>query len=76
MSLALMSTQINTVVRTRYEVGNLPVMVGTTGTTDSSESTFAFFEQVVGYDLVSFFERNTAVMRSEVTVILEGLLSA
>lgn len=76
MSLALMSTQINSAVRTRYEAANIPVLTGTIGKASSSESTFSFFRDVVGYDLHQFFERNTVAMRSEVTLILEELLSA
>lgn len=74
--LTIMSTQINQTVRTRYKAGRWAVLAGTTGTEDPMTSTFAFFKDVVGYDLAAFFERNADELRNEVHVVLKHLLEA
>lgn len=75
-SLVIMSSQINQVVRDRYEIGNWAVLMGLTGLSDPQKSTYDFLHHVVGYDLVSFFERNTSTLRTEVETILRKLLEA
>lgn len=75
-TLVIMSTQINYVVKQRYELGNWAVLMGTTDVHDPLTSTFAFSKEVLGYDLVGFFERNTSRLRPEVEKILRTLLEA
>lgn len=75
-SLVIMSSQINQTVLSRYEVGNWAVLMGVLGLNNPLRSTFDFTEQVVGYDLVGFFERNSAALRQEVEGILTSLLEA
>lgn len=72
--LVVMSTQMNHVVYERYIVNNWAVLRGYSQDMDPLTSTFGFARDVVGYDLVGFFERNTTALREEVTTILEGLL--
>ena len=43
---------------------------------DPTVSTFAFFGQVIGYDLIAFFERNRERLKDEVTTIMAKLLTA
>lgn len=74
-ALAIMSTQINETVYERYMLNNWVVLTGTISP-NSAESTFAFIDEVLGYDLVSFFERNSTDIRSEVLGILDSLLKA
>lgn len=74
--LTIMSTQINQTVRTRYTTGRWAVLAGTTGTPDAMTSTFAFFKDVVGYDLAAFFERNADELRAGVHTTLHHLLEA
>ncbi|AGL14259.1 hypothetical protein [Actinoplanes sp. N902-109] len=74
--LAIMSTQINTVVRARYLTGNWSVLLGTVGADDPQHSTFDFLREVVGYDLAGFFQRNMAELRTGVEGILRQLLEA
>jgi hypothetical protein len=74
--LAIMSTQINTVVHARYLTGNWSVLRGTVGTDDPLHSTFDFLRRVVGYDIAGFFQRNTAELRVDVERILRRLLEA
>lgn len=74
--LAIMSTQINHAVRARYLTGNWSVLMGTVGANDPLGSTFDFLDQVVGYDFVGFFERNTQQLRTGMEAILVQLLEA
>ena len=74
--LAIMSTQINQVVRARYRTGNWSVLMGTVGHNNPLLSTFDFVRDVVGYDLAAFFERNSPSLRSQVELILAELLEA
>ncbi|WP_344250642.1 hypothetical protein [Isoptericola hypogeus] len=75
-TLVIMSTQINHVVRQRYELGNWAVLMGTADVDDAATSTFAFSKHVLGYDLAGYFTRNTRTLRAEVESILKALLEA
>ena len=70
----VISNQVSGVVVERYRHNKLLVLTGHRGD-DDTKSTFAFFENVVGYSLVGFFERNAPAIRREVGDILLGLLS-
>lgn len=72
--ILVISTQVSAVVIERYRQSKLLVLTGTLSD-DATRSTYAFFDQVVGYDLAAFFERNSVWLRAEVTAILERLLS-
>lgn len=72
--LTILSTQMNSTVRTRYITGRWAVLTGTSGTDDTMTSTFAFLRDVVGYDLAGFFERNADELRTAVNEILTQLL--
>lgn len=72
--ILVISTQVSSVVIGRYRQNKLLVLTGTLND-DDTKSTYAFFENVVGYSLTNFFERNAPKIREEVTKILEGLLS-
>lgn len=74
--LTIMSTQINHVVRARYLTGNWSVLMGTVRQNDPVRSTYDFLDQVVGYDLAAFFERNKTDLRAGVESILAALLEA
>nr|AEN71951.1 MluI [Micrococcus luteus] len=74
--LVIMSTQINEVVHARYTTGNWSVLMGTVGASDPVGSTYDFLDQVVGYDLAAFFERNKAALRAGTEGILTDLLEA
>lgn len=74
--LVLMSTQINKNVYDRYLLNNWAVLLGTTGGRNPIRSTFDFSQDVLGFDLAAFFQRNTDTLRSEVESILSSLLEA
>lgn len=79
-ALVLFSNQIDPALVRRYSVSGWGILRGVIapveGYDDSLVSTYAFMEQVVGYDLAAFFERNTAQIRGEVQGILDSLLEA
>lgn len=70
---AILSSQVSEPVIRRYRADGMLVLTGVT-TDDPLESTFAFFREVVGYDLAAFFKRNHKTIRSEVKAVLGGLL--
>lgn len=72
--LAVMSLQLDHVIRIRYEGAKIGVLAGNSSSQDPLVSTFAFCKHVVGYDLKNFFERNTVKLREEVIGILNALL--
>ena len=73
--LVVMSLQLDTDLRSRYEQGKWGVLSGSVNSDDPYYSTYAFCNQVIEYDLCEFFERNSKHLRQEVTQIIEGLLS-
>jgi hypothetical protein len=60
--ILVVSTQVSAVVIERYRQNKLLVLTGTISD-DATRSTYAFFEQVVGYSLKAFFERNAKQIR-------------
>lgn len=72
--LVVLSNQMNFAVQTRYRAGNWTVLMGQ-ATEDTSTSTYAFFRDIIGYNLTGFFERQTDYLRNEVGSILTGLLA-
>lgn len=72
--ILVISTQVSAVVVERYRQNKLLVLTGQTGE-DDTKSTYAFFDHVVGYSLMTFFERNSKAIQKEVGAILNGLLS-
>ena len=72
--LVVMSLQLDTDLRIRYEGAKWGVLSGSTDTDDPYTSTYAFCREVIGYDLAAFFERNSNVLRNEVEAIVYTLL--
>lgn len=70
----VVSNQASAVVIRRYRDARLLVLTGALGN-DPTRSSYAFLDQVVGYSLAGFFERNTSLLRAEVEDILQALLS-
>lgn len=71
---AIFSAQVSDPVLRRYRSDGMLVLTGTANG-DATESTFAFAQDVTGYDLRGFFERNSPVIRREIEEIVETLLS-
>jgi hypothetical protein len=72
--LVVMSSQIDDVLVTRYKASGWGLLRGFRNEQDSLVGTFAFFDEVLGYDLVAFFERNQDTLRGEVAEVLSTLL--
>ena len=71
---ALLSSQISSPVARRYRSDGMLVLVGCDDP-DPTVSTFAFFSEVIGFDLVSFFQRNSDKLKSEVHDVVAHLLT-
>ena len=72
--LAVVSAQASGSVLRRYRNSKMLVLTGTLSKDDTA-STFAFFRNVVGFELDKFFERNAAAMRVRCDRVLQALLS-
>jgi hypothetical protein len=72
---AIFSSQIDADLVLRYRNSRGGIIIGTTSG-NSQASLFAFCNEVLGYDLADFFQRNAAVIRAEVYSTLEILLRA
>jgi len=72
--ISIISTQSSQTVIRRYRNAKILVITGVLSSNDTL-STYAFFKQVVGYDLAAFFKRNSVAMRKRCEKVLEDLLS-
>jgi hypothetical protein len=72
---AIFSSQVSEPVVRRYRADGMLVLIGSRSE-NPIESTFAFAQEVVGYDLARFFERNSDAIRAEIAEIVRRLLSA
>ncbi len=72
--LTLFSMQIDEDVAHRYTQAQWLLLKGTTQGS-ATDSTYAFFRDVIGYELAAFFQRNSARIKTEVEVILSALIS-
>jgi hypothetical protein len=68
--------QIDEDVAYRYAAERWLLLKGVPSGGSSLESTYAFFKEVIGYDLRGFFERSSGKLRREIDVVLRRLLSA
>lgn len=71
---SIFSSQIDGDIVNRYRNSRCGVLVGISSD-DPEASLFAFCKTVLGYDLAAFFERNSDSIKSEISSILEKLLS-
>lgn len=71
---AILSAQVSDPVIRRYRSDGMLVLTGVPDG-DSTVSTFAFFKDVIGYDLAAFFKRNSEVLKKEIRAIIKTLLS-
>lgn len=70
----VLSAQVSETVAARYIRSQWLMLRGLLEGT-ATTSTYVFCREVIGYDLASFFERNTKVLKSEIESIIGGLLS-
>lgn len=74
--VVVLSTQIDSDIVTRYRNEQWAILIGSVAEHSTIRSTYAFVRDVVGFDLASFFTRNSATLRTEVEKVLHELLSA
>lgn len=72
--IILFSTQIDSDVAKRYKERHWIILTGTKNGS-STESTYVFCRDVIGYDLANFFEHRSADIKKLVKDLLETLLS-
>jgi hypothetical protein len=72
--VSVLSTQIDSDVAERYINSGWLLLRGHLSESPVT-STYAFCKQVLGYDLASFLERNSAELKQAVKEVLEALLS-
>jgi hypothetical protein len=70
-----LSTQIDSVLARRYEQAKWLVLQGHLGRSPI-HSTYAFMDDVVGYDMAGFFQRHSTVLQETVAEVLNTLLTA
>jgi len=73
--LVLVSTQIDATLLERYQ-GERWLMLRGMLAGQTTESTYAFCREVIGYDLAAFFQRNSTAMKETITAVLSALLKA
>ena len=72
--VAVLSSQVSETVIGRYRDSGMLVMTGV-HSSDPTLSTFAFFKEVVGYDLEQFFVRSSPKIKAVIHALIEQLLS-
>lgn len=71
----ILSAQIDNDILLRYRAEKWAVVTGIEGANDPLISTYDFMRDVVGYDLASFFKRNSGTLRTEIDAVLKALLA-
>lgn len=73
--VAVLSLQIDTDIALRYTNAKWVLLKGSFGQNDPYTSVYDFLNEIIGYNLVTFFERNSTVIQHEVDLILRSLLT-
>ncbi len=71
---SILSMQIDNDIAIRYTTEKWLLLKGSIQNDNSHESVYAFMDQVVGYDLSGFFERNKKSFKRKIAVVLKSLL--
>lgn len=71
--MVLLSVQIPDNLAERYQRAHWLILRGTVSG-KSTESTYVFCRDVLGYDLAGFFRRNSVAIKAETLAVFEGLL--
>ncbi|MCX6673958.1 MAG: hypothetical protein NTY37_09295 [Methanothrix sp.] len=70
----LLSTQMDEDIYSRYRAERWQILIGKTSGS-SNDSTYDFMNNIIGYDLASFFKRNEATLHREIEQVLDSILS-
>ncbi len=71
--MVLLSVQIPDNLAERYQRAHWLILRGTVSG-KTTDSTYVFCRDVLGYDLAGFFRRNSAAIKAETLAVFEGLL--
>lgn len=74
--VVVLSNQIDADIVTRYRSEQWAILTGVLSGNSSIRCSYAFVRDVIGFDLASFFVRNSTTLRTEVASVLHALLSA
>ncbi|MBM4035588.1 MAG: hypothetical protein FJ291_27930 [Planctomycetes bacterium] len=72
----ILSTQIDEDISSRYRAERWAILTGKLAGAGSSESTYAFLREIIGYDLAGFLQQHAMTLQQEVARVLEVLLRA
>lgn len=72
--VAVLSSQVSETVIARYQDAGMLVLTGTPSS-NPTVSTFAFFRDVIGYNLDDFFRRSSPAVKKVIHGLIEKLLS-
>jgi len=72
----IFSQQIDEGILLRYKHEKWVVLTGVEGLNNPLISTYDFMRDIIGYDLASFFKRNSKKIKSEINTVLKTLLTA
>lgn len=70
----ILSTQIDSEISLRYSAAKWVVLTGVTSVSDPLVSTYDFMENIIGYDLAGFFNRNQRILQEELERVLTTVL--
>ena len=74
--VGILSMQIDDDIAQRYRNARWVILTGKVGRSSAHESFYSFTREIVGYDLASFFRRNSKKLKQEVETVLKTLLRA
>lgn len=72
----VLSSQFDDDILSRYRAARWIMLTGRLAGASSTDSTYVFVNDVIGFDLAGFFERQKDKLRQEIEVVLAALLSA
>jgi hypothetical protein len=72
--VGILSLQIDEDIALRYRAAKWVMLTGIVHGGTPHNSFYRFMEDVVGYDLAAFFERNQNILHDEVNQVLQSLL--
>lgn len=73
--IIVLSSQIDTSIADRYRASQWGLLTGSPRESSPIYSTYRFMEDVIGYDLAGFFERNSKKLQQEINQVLSILIS-
>lgn len=71
----ILSAQIDGDILLRYRAERWSIITGVIGLNDPLQSTYDFMQNIIGYDMAGFFQRNSTALKNEIDSVLRALLS-